>query len=281
MFINPHPDLAVVCILACLWLRVVFPLVEVVIEVHIDVVNHDQSKEHHVIHEPDHVKIESVRFPLELDQVLHCLGLENGPFADLGQLVHHVILVVHPGLLDEAVLVWLHLEVPSHVWQQVDGVVDLKDPTRVSLSLGLLGGPLEGNLGEGRKVVLSYAENAVAVWPDHSLFVGVSRWPLVIIKGEEEHVTVQQRGQRDTFCDDLWEVVAEEEGADVVILVLDNVVDDCSYSPVLIGFKSKIKNVSVVVLLIFLGSLIELIPIEYRVLAREELFEFVTEQAHH
>ena len=88
--------------------------------------------------------------------------------------------------------------------------------------------------------MLSDAEDTVTVWPNHCLSIGVSGWPLVIIKGKEEHVTVQERGQRDAFGDDLWEVLGEQEGADVIVLVLDDIVDDRCNSPVLISFKGKI-----------------------------------------
>jgi hypothetical protein len=70
-----------------------------------------------MVEEPNHVEVESIGVPLELDQVLDCLGLENGPLiGDASELVHDVILVVHPGLLDEAVLVRFHLQMCCHVW---------------------------------------------------------------------------------------------------------------------------------------------------------------------
>ena len=85
--------------------------------------------------------------------------------------------------------------------------------------------------------MLSDAEQAVAVGSDHCLPVSVSWRPLIVVKGEEENVTVQKRGKRNAFCYDFREVSTEKEGADVVVLVLNDIVDDGSDSSILIGFK--------------------------------------------
>jgi len=128
-----------------------------------------------MVQEPDQVEVESVRLPLELDQVLDCLGLEHGPLiADASELVHDIILVVHPCLLDESILVWLHLQMCCHVRQKIDGVIDLEDLAGISLGLGILRWSLKGILWEGGQVVLSDAKQAVAVGSDHCLPVSVS-----------------------------------------------------------------------------------------------------------
>jgi hypothetical protein len=75
-------------------------------------------------------------------------------------------------------------------------------------------------------------------------------------------LTVQQRGQRNLLGDDFREVLTEKEGTDVVVLVLNDVVDNGGDCSVLIGFKSKINNISIIVLLILFRAFIELIPIE-------------------
>lgn len=121
------------------------------------------------------MEVESIRIPLELDQVLHCLCLEHGPLiADSSELVHDIILVVHPCLLDEAILVWFHLQMCCHIRKKIDSIVDLKDLAGISLGLGILRWSLEGSLWEGGQVVLSNAEQTLAVGSYHCLPVSVS-----------------------------------------------------------------------------------------------------------
>ena len=61
-----------------------------------------------------------------------------------------------------------------HIRKKIDSIVDLKDLAGISLGLGILRWSLEGSLWEGGQVVLSNAEQTLAVGSYHCLPVSVS-----------------------------------------------------------------------------------------------------------
>jgi hypothetical protein len=169
----------------------------------------------------------------------------------------------------------LELQVGSHVRQQVNCVIDLVYFAGIDVLL-VIKSP-EGVLRERGQVVLPDIEDAVVVGPNDCVSVLVSRRPLIIIKSEEEHIAVQKRGQLNALGDDFWQVFAEQEGADVVVLELDDVVDDCRHCSVLVANKSLVNGVSIEEFLLLFCSFVEFVSVEDWVLAAEILFKLLRE----
>jgi hypothetical protein len=107
------------------------------------------------------------------------------------------------------------------------------------------------------------------------VLVRVRGGPLIEVKIEEENLTVQERRQFDALLDQDWEVLAEEEGRDVIILVLYDVVDNYRNCPVLVIVKSLVNGVPVIIFLLLFSAFVKFISVENGVFRREITFKFV------
>jgi hypothetical protein len=72
-----------------------------------------------------------------------------------------------------------------------------------------------------------------------------------------------------------WEVFAEEEGRNVVVLVLNDVIYDCLNCSILVIIKSLVQGVPVKIFLVLFSAFVKFISVENGVLRREVTFEFV------
>ena len=85
---------------------------------------------------------------------------------------------------------------------------------------------------EDGSVRMSQVEHRAVVGAGVRLVVRMSRWPLIIVKREAEDIASQEASHIEALIKQIWEVLLEEEGRHMVVLVLHNVVDDvpdCSY----------------------------------------------------
>jgi len=69
--------------------------------------------------------------------------------------------------------------------------------------------------------------------------------------------------------------LTKEEGRDIIVLELNDVVDDCCHSPTLVVSKSLINGVPVIKFLVFFSTFVKFISVENGVLRGKVTFILV------
>lgn len=80
-------------------IRVINVAIKAVVQVHSDVIHHQEGQQKEVVSKSDHMEMEAVTVPLELYEVKDCLGFENVEFLGFFQEFEDVMVRIHPGLL--------------------------------------------------------------------------------------------------------------------------------------------------------------------------------------
>jgi hypothetical protein len=106
----------------------------------------------------------------------------------------------------------------------------------------------------------------VVIRSNHKVSIGVRGGPLVVVEAEEEHIAVQERRQFYALLDQDWEVLAEEEGRYVVVLVLYDVVDDYLHCSILVAVKSLVDSVPVIIFLHLFSAFVKFVSVENGIL---------------
>lgn len=128
--------------------------------------------------------------------------------------------------------------------EQVRAVLDLVDFVGIEAA-HLLFDLLQG-CPEALLVLASHLENGAVVGNDQLFIIRMGRRPLIIIKVEVEHITIQQFSDFNPLFHDNREVSLKQERGDEVILIVNNVPNDLLDCTGLIILETDIHGVSVV-----------------------------------
>lgn len=120
---------------------------------------------------------------------------------------------------------------------------------------------------ESVAVLVSHVEETLVVWSDALSGITILSWPLIIVKLELKNLGLEQCLHANSLVDELYQVVVEQVGVGVVVLVLNDVVNhevNCSDLIVLKGLVN--------------GRLAVLVLVEHWEICLEVFFVFVAEQ---
>ena len=129
-------------------------------------------------------------------------------------------------------------------------------------------------------VACSQIEDAIVERPDVLDRIGVRRRPLIVVELVLEDFTVEKRTYQNTFLNQNVNILQEQEGADVVILVLDDVLNDIPHCSNLIVLQGTI-NCRSVEKLTFVVRFLDFVFVKDRKLGLEHLLMLVAQELLH
>lgn len=166
--------------------------------------------------------------PLELDELLNRLGLEDLEFIRVDTKLHNGNLFVIIGLFLATIVINVVLHVLGKTRKQIDGVLDLVNLPFLAILIKGVFIIHFSDVAEDRVVCFLQPdiENRAVVGHGDLIFVEVGAGPLIEIESIVEHLRVKETHHVDALFKQENEVLVEQVRRVEVVLVISDVVDD-------------------------------------------------------